>query len=126
MKTAVETGPSPSYGRIEKANMAAGKVVLSGWAYLADRQERPHAVFALSVKPGASPRLIAVAFPEGLRQDIFERFHNFEALSTAWSTEVPEAELVDPLSSIICFAYNANTGAAHRLAGELSAKQLRP
>ena len=112
-----------SYGLVEKATPSGDKVTLSGWAYLAEQQERPHAIIALSLRSGSAPRLLGITFPAGLRQDVFDRFRNFEALSTGWSLEVPASEAVDPLSRIVCFAYDANIGMAYQFPGTTSGGQ---
>ncbi len=126
LKEAASKPPNASYGNIDKADRTAGKTTLAGWAYLVDRAERPHAIFALAVKAGSTPHLVGVVFPSTLRQDIYERFHNFEALSTGWSMDVPEWELNDPLARIVCFAYDANSGSVYRVSGEVSGNHLQP
>lgn len=118
--------PSISYGHADKADILDGKVTITGWAYLADRRERPHAIIALAIKTGAAPRFVGLAVPSGLRHDIYKKYGNGEALSTGWSIEIPEAELKDPLERVIFSVYDAVNGDAFRFPGELSGHQLRP
>lgn len=87
--------PNPAYGAVEKIERTPTGVRLSGWAYLAGRRDRAHAVIILG-----GGRIAAVLFPSSVRPDG----------TAAWSGEVP-LEGTD----FRCFAYNAVTGAAHLL-----------
>jgi hypothetical protein len=86
--------PDPAYGRVETFERTGAGARLSGWAYLADRRDRAHAVIVLG-----DGRILAVLFPSSMRPGI-----------SAWSAEVPLEG-----TSVRCFAYNAVTGAAHLL-----------
>jgi len=125
LKRVASKPPDVSYGYVDRADMANGKATVTGWAYLTNRQERPHAIIALAIKTGVAPRFVGLAVPSGLRHDVYKKYGNGEALSTGWSIEIPEAELKDPLEKVIFSVYDAANGDAFRFPGELSGSHLR-
>jgi hypothetical protein len=91
-----EFRPAPAYGAVETAERTDAGLRLSGWARLADRPDRAHAVIVLG-----GGKILAVVFPSELRPDG----------ASIWSAEIPAEE-----APVRCFAYDAHSGAAHRLA----------
>lgn len=90
--------PAPAFGSIDRAAILGATLRLSGRAHLTGG-ERAHAVIVAAVDSQGAARILAVLFPEGL----------------AWSGEIAMEQAG---TNIRCFAYNAESGEAHMLAGE--------
>ncbi|HWQ57295.1 MAG TPA: hypothetical protein VN442_26665 [Bryobacteraceae bacterium] len=89
--------PEPAFGTVSAATVTSETLRLSGRAHLAGG-ERAHAVIVAAIE-GRGARILGVLFPGDL----------------AWSGEVAVGP---PGSTIRCFAYQAETGEVHLLAGE--------
>ena len=109
------------YGQLERSAAIGGKLQVSGWAWLVDRQERPHAIIVVGTKTGSAAQILSIVFPGVHRPDIQERIGKPQALVTGWSAELPLAQIAGQGYRLRCFAYDAISGQAHLLGGERSA-----
>lgn len=100
-------------GFVDKVSTLNGTLRLEGWAYLANREERAHAVLIAAVGPSSQPRILSVTFPGYLRSDVAKALDNLDALDTGWSAELPAVSA--PVESIRCFGYDAESGTVYRL-----------
>ena len=112
---------SLEYGQLESSAANGDKLKVTGWAWLADTQERPHAIIVVGTKPSGSTKVLTLVFPALHRSDIQERIGKPEALVTGWSTELPLSQVAGQGYTLRCFAYDAISGQAHLLGGERSA-----
>jgi hypothetical protein len=91
-----ETG----FGRVDKTEtLPDGRIRLSGWAYLADRDRRADAVIILGTQPSPARTLRVVVGSSGP--------------AGGWSGEIPG----EWGAAVHCFAYDAEAGRAHLLSG---------
>ena len=118
-----EAGPASDFGNLENAHRTPGGFSVAGWAYLAERSERAHAVLLVGANEDGAFRLLGLAWPENPRPDVQQRMGTPESLVTGWRAEVPAERLAGKAWRVRAFAYNALSGRAHPMTGEL---ELRP
>lgn len=117
-----QAGPASDFGNLETAQRTPGGYVLSGWAYLAERNERAHGVLLLGEDETGSLRLLGLAWPETHRPDVQQRMRTPESLITGWRAEIPAERLASKAWRTRAFAYNALSGQAHPMTGMFELK----
>jgi hypothetical protein len=117
-----EAGPASDFGNLESAHRTPGGFALAGWSYLAERSERAHAVLLLGANEDGAFRLLGLAWPENSRPDVQQRMRTPGSLVTGWRAEIPPERLAGKAWRVRAFAYNALSGRAHPMTGELELK----